>query len=260
MICLFLNINKIYKNNILFIKYYFSIIVKQCGLEMSFWTGFNHFVIWGSIVFYYAYTFPFYADFFDYTYSGTAVNVMGTANYWFTVLLTVSILLIPILTERFYYIDTRPTLTDKVRMKQKIGQLKSRSGARIVRRASTTRRSQRSVGRSGYAFAHQEGFGKLIMDGSMVKKPPSANSTSGKKALASQLQQLSSVEVASQLQQLASVQAQIADDSTLSTHVPPAPYAGASISANRDEEKDPVMNLFPSSTDVIGATEDGYNP
>jgi len=48
-----------------------------------------------------------------------------------------------------------------------------RVGERVLRRASTQRRSQRSVGRSGYAFSHEEGFGQLITSGSlMVRKHP----------------------------------------------------------------------------------------
>ena len=48
-----------------------------------------------------------------------------------------------------------------------------RAGVRVLRRASTQRRSQRSVGRSGYAFSHEEGFGELITSGSlMVRRHP----------------------------------------------------------------------------------------
>jgi len=52
-------------------------------------------------------------------------------------------------------------------MKQRKMRPKRRPGERIIRRASTQRRSQRSVGRSGYAFSHQEGFGELITSGSL---------------------------------------------------------------------------------------------
>ncbi len=94
---------------------------------------------------------------------------MSTANFWFTLIITVTVLLIPVVVERFYYIDTRPTLTDKVRLKQKISKSKSRSGELILRRASTMRRSTRSLQRSGYAFAHQEGFGELITTGTNMR-------------------------------------------------------------------------------------------
>lgn len=46
---------------------------------------------------------------------------------------------------------------------------KRRGGERIIRRASSLRHSQRSVGRSGYAFSHQEGFAELITSGSIMK-------------------------------------------------------------------------------------------
>ena len=141
----------------------------QCALDTGYWTGFNHFVIWASILFFFCFTFVFYIDFFGYSYVGTARMLMSTANFWFTLILTVTILLLPVVAERFYYIDTRPTLTDKVRLKQKVSKSKSRSSELILRRASTFRRSQRSLQRSGYAFAHQEGFGELITKGTNMR-------------------------------------------------------------------------------------------
>lgn len=150
----------------------YSYLLFQCGLDTYYWTGFNHFVIWGSIIFYFIFTLIFYcADCaFVYTYAGVATALMQTANFWFTLLLTVVIILIPVLSEQFYQVDTRPTLTDKVRLQQKIGMIKKKAAVRIIRRGSTVRRSQRSVGRSGYAFAHQEGFGELITSGSIMRK------------------------------------------------------------------------------------------
>lgn len=149
----------------------------QCALDTTYWTGFNHFVIWGSLVFYFAATFVFYSDPIDYySYLGTARNVMSTANFWFTLILTVTVLLVPVVAERFYFIDTRPTLTDKVRLKQKISKSKSKTGELILRRASTMRRSTRSIGRSGYAFSHQEGFGQLITSGTNMRSRSDINS------------------------------------------------------------------------------------
>jgi len=51
---------------------------------------------------------------FRHYYEGVAFNCMNTAIFWFTILLCVVILLVPVLAEKFYYVDTRPTLTDKV--------------------------------------------------------------------------------------------------------------------------------------------------
>ena len=134
-------------------------------------------MIWGSLVLYFAATFVCYSDGIGYyEYMGSARNVMSTANFWFTLILTVTILLIPVVAERFYFIDTRPTLTDKVRLKQKITKSKAKTGELILRRASTLRRSTRSIGRSGYAFAHQEGFGRLITSGTNMRSRGDINS------------------------------------------------------------------------------------
>jgi len=80
----------------------------------------------------------------------------------------VAVLLIPVTASRFYLAITRPTLADRVRLKLRISKSKSKSGELMPRQAST-RRSIRSNGRSGYAFAHEEGFGHLITTGSMMR-------------------------------------------------------------------------------------------
>lgn len=41
-------------------------------------------------------------------------------------------------------------------------------GPQVLRRASSLRHSQRSVGRSGFAFSHQEGYGELITSGRIM--------------------------------------------------------------------------------------------
>ena len=143
-------------------------IVFQCALDTSYWTAFNQVVIWASILSFFGFTFIFYTDLIGYEYVGTARHIMSTAPFWFTMILTVIVLLVPVVVERFYYIDTRPTLADKVRLKQKITTSRSRSGDLILRRHSTMRRSTRSL-RSGYAFAHTEGFGELITTGTNMR-------------------------------------------------------------------------------------------
>ncbi|XP_029649206.1 phospholipid-transporting ATPase ID isoform X2 [Octopus sinensis] len=136
----------------------------RCAIDTSYWTAFNHIFIWGSIIFFFCFTFAFYSDLFEYTYQGVAVSVFSTTQYIFCLILTCGILLVPILAYRFYTLDTNPTLSDRVRLKQRMTKTKSRSQNFNVGRQSTIRRSQRSM-RSGYAFAHQEGFGQLITSG-----------------------------------------------------------------------------------------------
>lgn len=55
----------------------------------------------------------------------------------------------------------------QIRLKQRIAQLRTRQSENVLRTPSA-RRTRRSL-RSGYAFAHQEGFGKLITSGKMQK-------------------------------------------------------------------------------------------
>jgi hypothetical protein len=133
-------------------------------MDTSYWTGLSHVVIWGSCVFYYCFILAFYAPVFNYEYQGTAYQVFGSPNFWFCLLLTNVILLLPVVAYRFYMVDTQPTLSDRIRLKQRMTASKSRSKDFHLRRASTMRRSTRSL-RSGYAFSHSQGFGELITSG-----------------------------------------------------------------------------------------------
>lgn len=66
--------------------------------------------------------------------------------------------------------DVFPTLSDRVRFKQRMQQIRSRQSQDVLRTPSA-RRARRSI-RSGYAFAHQEGFGRLITSGKIMRKLP----------------------------------------------------------------------------------------
>lgn len=99
---------------------------------------------------------------------GVIRMTMKSSQYWFTLFLTVGMLIIPIMAIRFYFVDVHPSLSDRVRLKQRVSRLRSRSSETMLRTPST-RRSRRSL-RSGYAFAHQEGFGRLITSGKIMGK------------------------------------------------------------------------------------------
>lgn len=133
-------------------------------MDTSYWTGFSHVVVWGSCIFYYCFMLAFYAPVFNYVYQGTAYQVFGSAKFWFCLLLTNVVILLPVVAYRFYILDTKPTLSDRIRLKQRMTSSKSRFKDHHLRRASTMRRSTRSL-RSGYAFSHSQGFGELITSG-----------------------------------------------------------------------------------------------
>ncbi|XP_076443578.1 phospholipid-transporting ATPase ID-like [Babylonia areolata] len=136
----------------------------RCALDMSYWTGFNHFVVWGSIIYYFCFQLAFYSEAIVYEYVGVAFEVFASPVTWFVMLLTCTILILPMIALRFYQTSVHPTLSDRVRLRQRMRKSKSKGRELHVRRQSTFRRSQRSI-RSGYAFAHQAGFGELITSG-----------------------------------------------------------------------------------------------
>lgn len=119
---------------------------------------------------------------------------MGEATFWFTLVLSIVILMIPVVAWRFYFVDVHPTLSDRVRLKQRLSAIRlvflsyfsifiqlffsnvflrfdidRAHKSQDFLRTPSARRSRRSL-RSGYAFAHQEGFGKLITSGKIMRK------------------------------------------------------------------------------------------
>ncbi|XP_041374106.1 phospholipid-transporting ATPase ID-like isoform X1 [Gigantopelta aegis] len=136
----------------------------RCALDTSYWTGFNHFVIWGSIIYYFCFILAFYSNGIHYTYIGVAFAVFSSPSFWLCLLLTCTILIVPVVAYRFYKTNITASLSDRVRLRQRIKKLKSRSRESHIHRQSFVRHSTRSL-RSGYAFSHQEGFGKLITSG-----------------------------------------------------------------------------------------------
>lgn len=164
-------------------------------MDTQYWTIFNHIMIWGSLGFY------FIADnFYNYVcsgpYVGSLTKAMAGANFWFTTVLVVIMCVLPVLAYRFYFVDVFPTLSDRVRLKQRLAQVSSninlssnpKATTNLIRfqvrsrqsqdvlRTPSARRARRSI-RSGYAFAHQEGFGRLITSGKIMRKLPNAEFT-----------------------------------------------------------------------------------
>lgn len=141
----------------------------QIMLDTQYWTFVNHIMIWGSLAFFFIMDF-FYNYIIGGSYVGSLLKAMCEANFWFTTVLAVAISIMPVLAWRFYFFDVAPTLTDRVRLKQRFEQVRSRHSQDVTRTPSA-RRGRRSI-RSGYAFAHQEGFGRLITSGKIMRKLP----------------------------------------------------------------------------------------
>ncbi|XP_044570233.1 probable phospholipid-transporting ATPase IM isoform X10 [Drosophila ananassae] len=140
----------------------------QISLYTSYWTVVNHVTIWGSLVWYFVLDY-FYNYVIGGPYVGSLTQAMKDMTFWFTMLITVMMLVSPVLAYKFYLLDVHPSLSDKIRQKS-LKKIHSRASSN-VRRTASSRRGRRSV-RSGYAFAHQEGFGRLITSGKIMHKLP----------------------------------------------------------------------------------------
>ncbi|XP_034131761.1 phospholipid-transporting ATPase ID isoform X4 [Drosophila guanche] len=140
----------------------------QISLYTSYWTVVNHITIWGSLVWYFVLDY-FYNYVIGGPYVGSLTQAIKDLTFWMTMLITVMVLVAPVLAYKYYLLDTHPSLSDKIRQKS-LKKIHSRASS-DVRRTPSSRRGRRSV-RSGYAFAHQEGFGRLITSGKIMHKKP----------------------------------------------------------------------------------------
>lgn len=121
-------------------------------------------------------TSPFYQSPLGYdllSYVGVPFEVFGTGNFYFYCMLVLVITLFPVILFRILYKELRPTTVDDVRLKlAKEGDLKLKDlftlGGRFHPRIPERFRRPRDKSaphRSGYAFAHERGFGRLITTG-----------------------------------------------------------------------------------------------
>ncbi|XP_022213429.2 phospholipid-transporting ATPase ID isoform X8 [Drosophila obscura] len=140
----------------------------QISLYTSYWTVVNHITIWGSLVWYFVLDY-FYNYVIGGPYVGSLTQAIKDLTFWMTMLITVMVLVAPVLAYKYYLLDVHPSLSDKIRQKS-LKKIHSRASS-DVRRTPSSRRGRRSV-RSGYAFAHQEGFGRLITSGKIMHKMP----------------------------------------------------------------------------------------
>uniref|UniRef100_A0A3B4A170 Phospholipid-transporting ATPase n=1 Tax=Periophthalmus magnuspinnatus TaxID=409849 RepID=A0A3B4A170_9GOBI len=159
------------------------VVSVQIALDTGYWTIINHVFIWGSLGLYFSIMLALHSPLFrifpnQFHFVGTAQSTLLQPVVWLTIALATAICVVPVLTFRFLKLDLRPQLSDTVRYTQLV-RLKKRklagrsAGERGWRGASTMsegRLGARSGSRrSGYAFAHQEGFGELITSGKNMR-------------------------------------------------------------------------------------------
>ncbi|XP_063383163.1 probable phospholipid-transporting ATPase IM [Cydia fagiglandana] len=139
----------------------------QIALDTTYWTVCNHVTIWGSLVSYFVLDY-FYNYAIGGPYVGSLTVALTQATFWFTAVLTMIILMVPVVSWRLAWSVSRPTLAERLRARQRWRE------AAPAPRTPSARRVRRSM-RSGYAFAHQEGFGRLITSGKIMRRIPHAD-------------------------------------------------------------------------------------
>ncbi|XP_043425062.1 phospholipid-transporting ATPase ID isoform X3 [Prionailurus bengalensis] len=144
------------------------VVSVQIGLDTGYWTAINHFFIWGSLAVYFAILFAMHSDGLfrmfpnQFRFVGNAQSSLAQPTVWLTIALTTVVCILPVVAFRFLKLSLKPDLSDTVRYSQLVR--KKRAQHRCTRRPGRT-----SSRRSGYAFAHQEGFGELIMSGKNMR-------------------------------------------------------------------------------------------
>ncbi|XP_023816458.1 phospholipid-transporting ATPase ID isoform X4 [Oryzias latipes] len=144
------------------------VVNAQIFLDTWYWTGINHFFLWGSMAAYFALTFTMNSNglFFIFPtmfqFLGTGRNSLNQPNTWLIIFLTCLLCILPIVALRFIFIQTSPTINDKVRYKMRRDEIPA-----ISLRPPATRRVSK---RSSYAFSHSQGYGDLVTSQKFLDK------------------------------------------------------------------------------------------
>uniref|UniRef100_A0A3Q0S0I7 Phospholipid-transporting ATPase n=1 Tax=Amphilophus citrinellus TaxID=61819 RepID=A0A3Q0S0I7_AMPCI len=159
------------------------VVSVQIALDTGFWTVFNHVFVWGSLGSYLIIMFALHSQTLfrifpnQFHFVGSAQSTLLQPVVWLTIALATAICIVPVLAFRFLKLDLKPQLSDTVRYTQLVRQKRRKP---VGRNAGGAWRGMGSVSegrlgtrggsrRSGYAFAHQEGFGELITSGKNMR-------------------------------------------------------------------------------------------
>ncbi|XP_071325988.1 phospholipid-transporting ATPase ID isoform X2 [Trachinotus anak] len=159
------------------------VVSVQIALDTGFWTVINHVFVWGSLGSYFTIMFALHSETLfrifpnQFHFVGTAQSTLLQPVVWLTIALATAICIVPVLAFRFLKLDLKPQLSDTVRYTQLVRQKKRKPVGRSVGGAwrGVGSMSEGRLGarggsrRSGYAFAHQEGFGELITSGKNMR-------------------------------------------------------------------------------------------
>uniref|UniRef100_A0A8C7M4Y0 Phospholipid-transporting ATPase n=1 Tax=Oncorhynchus kisutch TaxID=8019 RepID=A0A8C7M4Y0_ONCKI len=141
----------------------------QIALDTGYWTAINHFFVWGSVGSFFTIMLAMHSQTLfsifpnQFHFVGSAQSTLVQPLVWLTIVLATVICIVPVLAFRFLKLDLKPQLSDTVRYTQLVRQKTRKPAGRCMGGVRCGFR------RSGYAFAHQEGFGELITSGKNMR-------------------------------------------------------------------------------------------
>ncbi|RXN21327.1 phospholipid-transporting ATPase ID-like protein [Labeo rohita] len=160
----------------------FAMLAQTCvlismALETYYWTALNQLFLWGSLSVYFVVTFTMYSSGMylisesSFPLIGIARNTLNQPNVWLTIFLTNLLCILPVVAKRFFFIQLKPTINDKVRHKVRQAKVMPPPHPRkFPRRRISTQRS-------GYAFSHARGYGDLVTSGRFLRIPVKTRTT-----------------------------------------------------------------------------------
>lgn len=95
--------------------------VLQCGLSTWHWTIFNQIAVWGSCILYFLFSYLLMSDVWslDPEYRATLSVLGSTALFWLTVVITVSLAIVPVFAINSLLTAVGPTVTDHIQRAQR---------------------------------------------------------------------------------------------------------------------------------------------
>uniref|UniRef100_A0A6Q2Z6Z1 Phospholipid-transporting ATPase n=1 Tax=Esox lucius TaxID=8010 RepID=A0A6Q2Z6Z1_ESOLU len=154
------------------------VVSVQIALDTGYWTAINHFFVWGSLGTFFSIMLAMHSESLfsifpkQFHFVGSSQSTLVQPLVWLTIALATVICIVPVLAFRFLKLDLKPQLSDTlVRQKKRKPAGRGMGGVRGgVGGMSEGRLGMRGGSRrSGYAFAHQEGFGELITSGKNMR-------------------------------------------------------------------------------------------
>uniref|UniRef100_A0A674EGY7 Phospholipid-transporting ATPase n=1 Tax=Salmo trutta TaxID=8032 RepID=A0A674EGY7_SALTR len=149
------------------------VVSVQIALDTGYWTAINHFFVWGSVGTFFTIMLAMHSQTLfsifpnQFHFVGSAQSTLVQPLVWLTIVLTTVICIVPVLAFRFLKLDLKPQLSDTVRYTQLVRQKTRKPAGRCMGGGRLGARG--GSRRSGYAFAHQEGFGELITSGKNMR-------------------------------------------------------------------------------------------